>query len=305
MDAIRAAVGDAKLTYLGYSYGTLLGATYAQLFPRTSGRWCSTARSTRSRTSSAGSERQAKGFERAFTNFTTWCAANPGAVPDRAGRPRRGDRRDGQGARSPRSRATDGREATAGWVFLRGDLVALHRVGLAGAGQGDRRPAGRRRRRASSTSPTSTRDREPDGTLLQPVRRQHRGELRRRRRGADGRADPAVAGRSGARSTRCSAPRWRSACCRARSGRASATRTRPARPTGAPPIVVVGTTGDPATPYENTAALAEHARHRARCSPGRARGTPPTRARPASPNAVDAYLIDLTVPQEGLRCPAR
>jgi pimeloyl-ACP methyl ester carboxylesterase len=33
MDEIRAAVGDAKLTYLGFSYGTFLGAVYAQLFP--------------------------------------------------------------------------------------------------------------------------------------------------------------------------------------------------------------------------------------------------------------------------------
>lgn len=33
MDLIRAAVGDAKLTYLGFSYGTFLGQTYAHLFP--------------------------------------------------------------------------------------------------------------------------------------------------------------------------------------------------------------------------------------------------------------------------------
>jgi pimeloyl-ACP methyl ester carboxylesterase len=33
MDQIRAAVGDAKLTYLGFSYGTFLGQTYAHLFP--------------------------------------------------------------------------------------------------------------------------------------------------------------------------------------------------------------------------------------------------------------------------------
>ena len=46
MDALRAAVGDAKLNYLGFSYGTFLGATYAALFPTTTGRWCSTARST-------------------------------------------------------------------------------------------------------------------------------------------------------------------------------------------------------------------------------------------------------------------
>ncbi|WP_130385939.1 alpha/beta fold hydrolase [Kribbella sp. VKM Ac-2569] len=33
LDAMRKAVGDAKLSYVGYSYGTYLGATYANLFP--------------------------------------------------------------------------------------------------------------------------------------------------------------------------------------------------------------------------------------------------------------------------------
>jgi pimeloyl-ACP methyl ester carboxylesterase len=33
MDVLRKAVGDDKLTYLGYSYGTFLGTTYAALFP--------------------------------------------------------------------------------------------------------------------------------------------------------------------------------------------------------------------------------------------------------------------------------
>ena len=33
MDLMRAALGDAKLSYLGFSYGTFLGATYASLFP--------------------------------------------------------------------------------------------------------------------------------------------------------------------------------------------------------------------------------------------------------------------------------
>ncbi|MFF5324555.1 alpha/beta hydrolase [Janibacter hoylei] len=38
MDVLRAALGDGKLTYLGKSYGTYLGATYAELFPDRSGR---------------------------------------------------------------------------------------------------------------------------------------------------------------------------------------------------------------------------------------------------------------------------
>ena len=33
MDLLRQAVGDEELTYMGYSYGTALGATYARLFP--------------------------------------------------------------------------------------------------------------------------------------------------------------------------------------------------------------------------------------------------------------------------------
>lgn len=33
MDVLRAALGDEKLTYLGYSYGTSLGSTYAEQFP--------------------------------------------------------------------------------------------------------------------------------------------------------------------------------------------------------------------------------------------------------------------------------
>jgi pimeloyl-ACP methyl ester carboxylesterase len=36
LDLMRRGVGDAKLTYVGFSYGTLLGATYANLFPQRS-----------------------------------------------------------------------------------------------------------------------------------------------------------------------------------------------------------------------------------------------------------------------------
>ena len=39
MDVIRAALGDEKLNYLGYSYGTFLGTTYATLFPTKVGRF--------------------------------------------------------------------------------------------------------------------------------------------------------------------------------------------------------------------------------------------------------------------------
>ena len=38
MDLIRAVLGDKQLNYLGYSYGTFLGVTYADLYPEKAGR---------------------------------------------------------------------------------------------------------------------------------------------------------------------------------------------------------------------------------------------------------------------------
>src|SRR3954453_4763688 len=48
MDLIRQAVGDARLNYLGFSYGTRLGAAYAHEFPDNIRARCWTARWTRS-----------------------------------------------------------------------------------------------------------------------------------------------------------------------------------------------------------------------------------------------------------------
>ncbi|OKK22354.1 hydrolase [Streptomyces sp. CB00455] len=39
MDAIRAALGERKVSYLGYSYGTYLGAVYSQMFPERTDRF--------------------------------------------------------------------------------------------------------------------------------------------------------------------------------------------------------------------------------------------------------------------------
>src|SRR6185437_5101881 len=38
MDVIRGALGQHQLSFLGYSYGTYLGALYTQMFPGRAGR---------------------------------------------------------------------------------------------------------------------------------------------------------------------------------------------------------------------------------------------------------------------------
>ena len=40
LDIMRAALGDERLYYLGFSYGTYLGAIYADLFPPAWDAWC-------------------------------------------------------------------------------------------------------------------------------------------------------------------------------------------------------------------------------------------------------------------------
>ncbi|MBX6724328.1 MAG: alpha/beta fold hydrolase, partial [Dactylosporangium sp.] len=81
LDAVRAAVGDEKLTYLGYSYGTLLGATYAQLFPGAVRALVLDGAVDPRQDAIAASEGQARGFERAFDAFATWCRTSAGLCP--------------------------------------------------------------------------------------------------------------------------------------------------------------------------------------------------------------------------------
>jgi pimeloyl-ACP methyl ester carboxylesterase len=89
MDAIRTAVGDEKTTYLGFSYGTLLGATYAQLFPdKIRALVLDGADRPRSRTSSPARSRRPRGFEPALHQLHHLVQGERRQVPDRPGRPR-------------------------------------------------------------------------------------------------------------------------------------------------------------------------------------------------------------------------
>lgn len=75
LDVLRALLGDQKLSYLGKSYGTFLGATYAGLFPSRVGRMVLDGAMDPSLDSRTGNKTQAGGFGTAWTAFAKDCAA--------------------------------------------------------------------------------------------------------------------------------------------------------------------------------------------------------------------------------------
>ena len=73
MDILRAALGDARLTYLGASYGTKLGATYAQLFPHRVGRFVLDGALDLTLSSRQQTLQQAAGFQQALESYAASC----------------------------------------------------------------------------------------------------------------------------------------------------------------------------------------------------------------------------------------
>ncbi|MEV0638603.1 alpha/beta hydrolase [Streptomyces sp. NPDC050619] len=77
MDIVRAALGDAKLNYVGASYGTFLGATYAGLFPDRAGRLVLDGAMDPTLPARRLNLDQTAGFETAFQSFAKDCVRQP------------------------------------------------------------------------------------------------------------------------------------------------------------------------------------------------------------------------------------
>lgn len=74
MDILRAALGERTLNFLGYSYGTYLGALYAQAFPATVGRFVLDGAVDPSMDSMQLSQGQSRAFQVAMTRFAKACS---------------------------------------------------------------------------------------------------------------------------------------------------------------------------------------------------------------------------------------
>ena len=77
MDAIRAAMGFEKTSFLGYSYGTFVGALYAQLFPERTGRIALDSVMAPQLDYRAVRHDQARGMQASVTGFASDCLRLP------------------------------------------------------------------------------------------------------------------------------------------------------------------------------------------------------------------------------------
>ncbi|GGW88118.1 alpha/beta hydrolase [Streptomyces lomondensis] len=78
MDRIREALGDDRMNYFGISYGTELGGTYAHLFPKKVGRMTLDAVVDPGADTVGHAQNQARGFQRALNGYLESTGQDPG-----------------------------------------------------------------------------------------------------------------------------------------------------------------------------------------------------------------------------------
>lgn len=88
MDRIRAALGDPELTYIGFSYGTYLGALYAQTYPEHVRALVLDGAIDPSLSAADVSIQQAKGFDQSLQAFFEYCARRRSCAFHHGGDPR-------------------------------------------------------------------------------------------------------------------------------------------------------------------------------------------------------------------------
>lgn len=303
MDVLRSALGDEKLTYLGYSYGTRIGAEYAEQFPGNVRAMVLDGAIDPKQDTVQSMVAQAAGFQRAFDAFAAWCAPRAscalGDDPSRAVGvyqrltrplvrrpvPTAGDRRlSYSGATTATIQAL---YSPSTWPRLNDGLLQLERgngqilLGLADSYYG----------RADNGQYSGITDSFDAVRCVDDPRitdRARKREADRRYRRAAPFLDDGYPP-SGARGPCAFWP-------------APVTGdTVPPDPAKLPPTLVLSTTGDPATPHEAGVRLAKTLGGRLLTFRG-TRHTVFLRGNSCVDDAGIRYLVDLKLPPEGTRC---
>ncbi len=295
LDLMRALVGDDKLSFLGYSYGTQIGSVYADLFPQRVGRLVLDAAVD---ITDDDSVIQAMGFDLALGNFASWCARQSCGL----GSTKEGvlktitdflDRLDAAPLRVEDRSLTQSLAATGIAAYLYGGIPAWR--GLTGdlkaAVDGD----GARLLRSSD----GLNDRDQDGSYgslfysfpaIGCADSKDSGVVEAEQRWiADQQKAPIYGKYFG--------PGYTCALWPVR----SAPQFQPTG-SGAAPILVVGATGDPATPYQNAVTMAKQLSSGVLLTyEGEGHGTFGGKSE-CIDRAVIGYLTEGQVPTDGTRC---
>lgn len=304
LDVLRAALGDRKLTYLGFSYGTRIGTVYAEMFPANVRALVLDGAVDPAETSIQSSLTQMAGFQRAFQAYAEDCARLPacplGADPARAtaefqalsrpliGHPApvRGDARklsyDDTVTAVIDAMYTSGKWSTltAGLTELKaGDGTTLLRLA---DGYYERQADGSYSNAVDALLVVNCLDGD---RMTDPA---EIGELSRRSAEVAPFADPGF-GPSSARDT----------CAFLPVPTTGAAHT-PDVP-GLPPVLVISTTGDPSTPYQAGVNLATFLRGALLTVDG-TQHTAAAEGHPCIDGIVADYLVELRVPEPGARC---
>ena len=301
MDLIRAVLGDKKLNYLGYSYGTFLGATYAELYPDRVGSLVLDGAIDPAVSGLEVGTTQALGFESALRAYMQSCLdsgdcpfsgtvdeamtdlgallASVDAAPLKSG---------------------DGRMLGAD-ALMTGIIAALYSQdswtyltqALDEALQGDPSTAfmladfynGRENGAYIDNSSEAFR---AYNCMDYPVEDDPEAEAAQKAKIDEG--APTIA------------PYWEGPdSCEVWPYPPTGTRGE-IHATGAAPIVVVGTTNDPATPYEWSESLAAQLDEGVLITRVGEGHTGYNKGNTCVDSAVEAYFVDGTVPEDGLRC---
>lgn len=303
-DIVRAVLGEDRFDWFGASYGTQLGATYAELFPEKVGRMVLDGGLDPSLDSVDLSLGQAQGFQLALESYVDSCVAE-GCVLGGSSQEAAATIADFmQGLENEPMTTRSGRELTEGLAFY-GIAVTLYAqeswtylTAAFEAALGDGDPS------VFLQLADIYFERNHEGEFLS-----NSGQVIYAVNCLDGSSDvsleelqsevlprfreasPIFGGALG----------WGVLACADWPIEA----THPQRPVsaeGASPIVVIGTTRDPATPYEWSQSLAKQLESGVLITREGDGHTGYGMGNSCVDEAVDAYLVDGTAPQDGLVC---
>jgi pimeloyl-ACP methyl ester carboxylesterase len=293
MDAIRAALGEKKLTYVGYSYGSLMGQQYAELFPNRVRALVMDGNMDHSlRTAWEFMRTETAPIERGFVLFAKWCDSTKTCAL--------------YGKNTKRVYAQLRQQAKAG-TLVDADGNKIDFYELAGNAFGVMSPQAwgelakyfddlSRGKAAKAVKVAGSIVNDPYPSIWcsdwsYPVKNYaHYAALRKLLAWHF----PNIQW----------SPYVDHALTCVNSGTKNTNPQQRLRIKGAPPLVMVGNVHDPATVYEWNKAAARQSGAHLITYEGWGHTAYGWGVSPCVDAAVDAYLIDLKVPKRGLRCPA-